>query len=102
MAGRIERGHTVKVETVVVGDAALDEALRALVAATSEATLNAASHSGASEVSVYVEVEADAVRTAFVRDHRLGFDPRACRPTGGGSPTRSWRAWNATAERRTS
>jgi signal transduction histidine kinase len=76
MAGRIERGHTVNVETVVVGDAALDERLRALVAATSEATLNAASHSGAAEVSVYVEVEADAV-TAFIRDHGSGFDPAA-------------------------
>ena len=83
MAGRIERGHAVKVETVVVGDAAMDEAMRALVAATSEATLNAASHSGAAEVSVYVEVEADAV-AAFVRDHGAGFDPRhrAARPAG--------------------
>ncbi|HKO32316.1 MAG TPA: PspC domain-containing protein [Candidatus Limnocylindria bacterium] len=76
MAGRIERSHAVKVETVVVGDAAMDEAMRALVAATSEATLNAASHSGAAEVSVYVEVEADAA-TAFVRDHGAGFDPDA-------------------------
>jgi len=74
MAGRIERSHAVKVETVVVGDAAMDEAMRALVAATSEATLNAASHSGAAEVSVYVEVEAEAI-TAFVRDHGAGFDP---------------------------
>ena len=76
LAGRIERSHPVKVETVVVGDAVLDESLRALVAATNEATLNAASHSGAAEVSVYVEVEADAV-TAFVRDHGAGFDPDA-------------------------
>ena len=60
----------------MVGDAAMDEAMRALVAAISEATLNAASHSGAAEVSVYVEVEADAV-TAFVRDHGSGFDPDA-------------------------
>jgi signal transduction histidine kinase len=44
------------------------------VAATNEATLNAASHSGAAEVSVYVEAEPDAV-TAFVRDHGAGFDP---------------------------
>ena len=79
MAGRIERSHAVKVETVVVGDAAMDEAMRALVAATSEATLNAASHSGAAEVSVYVEVEADAV-AAFVRDHGAGFDPDTVPP----------------------
>jgi signal transduction histidine kinase len=76
MAGRIERGQAVKIETVVVGDAAMDEPLRALVAATSEATLNAARHSGAPEVSVYVEVEPDAV-TAFVRDQGAGFDPAA-------------------------
>jgi signal transduction histidine kinase len=76
MAGRIERSHAVKVETVVVGDAVLDESLRALVAATNEASLNAASHSGAAEVSVYVEVEAEAV-TAFVRDHGAGFEPSA-------------------------
>jgi signal transduction histidine kinase len=76
MASRIERGQAVKIETVVVGDAALDESLRALVAAISEASLNAATHSGAAEVSVYVEVEADAV-TAFVRDHGSGFDPAA-------------------------
>jgi signal transduction histidine kinase len=75
-AGRIERGQAVKVETVVVGDAALDESLRALVGATSEATLNAARHSGAAEVSVYLEVEPGAV-TAFVRDHGSGFDPAA-------------------------
>jgi signal transduction histidine kinase len=76
MASRIERGQAVKIETVAVGDAALDESLRALVAAISEASLNAATHSGAAEVSVYVEVEADAV-TAFVRDHGSGFDPAA-------------------------
>ena len=75
MASRIERGQAVKIETVVVGDAALDESLRALVAAISEASLNAATHSGAAEVSVYVEVEADAV-TAFVRDHGSGLRPR--------------------------
>ena len=76
MAGRIERDHRVKVEIVVVGDAALDEPLRALVGAVSEATLNAARHSGAAAVSVFVEVEPDAV-TAFVRDHGSGFDPAA-------------------------
>jgi signal transduction histidine kinase len=74
MAGQIERRHQVSVETVVVGDAELDERLRALLAACSEATLNAAKHSGALEISVYVEVEPDAV-TAFVRDQGTGFDP---------------------------
>jgi signal transduction histidine kinase len=76
MAGRIETQQQVPVEAVVVGDALLDEDLRALVAATGEATLNAARHSGAASVAVYLEVEEDAV-TAFVRDLGSGFDPAA-------------------------
>jgi len=74
MAGRIEQEQQVKVEAIVVGDADLDERVSALVAAVGEATLNAARHSGATEVSVYLEVEADAV-SAFVRDLGTGFDP---------------------------
>ncbi len=76
MAGRIEREQQVKVEAIVVGDADLDERMSALVAAVAEATLNAARHSGATEVSVYVEVEEEAV-SAFVRDLGTGFDPDA-------------------------
>jgi signal transduction histidine kinase len=74
MAGRIERDQQVKVEAIVVGEADLDEHVRALVAALGEATLNAARHSGATEVSVFVEVEADAIN-AYVRDLGIGFDP---------------------------
>jgi signal transduction histidine kinase len=74
MAGRVEREQQVKVEAIVVGDAELDEHATALVAALGEATLNAARHSGATEVSVYVEVEDEAV-SAYVRDHGVGFDP---------------------------
>jgi signal transduction histidine kinase/phage shock protein PspC (stress-responsive transcriptional regulator) len=73
-AGRVEREQQVKVEAIVVGDADLDERTRALVAAVGEATLNAARHSGATEVSVYVEVEDDAT-SAYVRDLGTGFDP---------------------------
>ena len=76
MAGRIERRHHVRVDAVVVGDAPLDERLRALVAAASEAALNSANHSGSETVSVYVEVEGDGV-TAFVRDQGRGFDASA-------------------------
>jgi len=73
MAGRVEREQQVKVEAIVVGDADLDERTRALVAAVGEATLNAARHSGESEISVFVEVEDDAT-TAYVRDLGTGFD----------------------------
>ncbi|MEP7082156.1 MAG: PspC domain-containing protein [Chloroflexota bacterium] len=74
MAGRIERRHQVRVETVVVGNAELDDRVRALVAACTEAALNAAKHSGSLEVSVYLEVEADTI-TAFIRDQGRGFKP---------------------------
>jgi signal transduction histidine kinase/phage shock protein PspC (stress-responsive transcriptional regulator) len=74
MAGRIEAQQQVPVEAVVVGDAPLDDELRALVAATGEATMNAARHSGAESVAVYVEVEPETV-TAFVRDQGSGFAP---------------------------
>jgi signal transduction histidine kinase/phage shock protein PspC (stress-responsive transcriptional regulator) len=74
MAGRVELDQQVRVEAIVVGDADLDEHARALVSAVGEATLNAARHSGSTEVSVYVEVEDDAI-SAFVRDHGAGFDP---------------------------
>jgi signal transduction histidine kinase/phage shock protein PspC (stress-responsive transcriptional regulator) len=74
VAEEVEAIHDLSVEVVVVGDAPMDEHLRALLAATREACVNAAKHSGADEVSVYVEVDADAVN-AFVRDRGVGFDP---------------------------
>lgn len=76
MAGRLEAQHRVRVEAVTVGDAPLDDGLRALVAAVGEATANAAHHSGADSVAVYVEVEESLV-TAFVRDEGSGFDPES-------------------------
>lgn len=76
MAGRLERAHQLRIEAVVVGDAEMDDDLRALVAACNEAVLNAAKHAGVEEVSVYVEVEEDQVN-GFVRDGGTGFDPDA-------------------------
>jgi signal transduction histidine kinase len=57
----------------VVGDAPLDESSEALVAATREACVNAAKHSGERVISVYVEV-APALVDSFVRDRGRGFD----------------------------
>jgi signal transduction histidine kinase len=74
IATRVEQRHNVPVDIVVVGDAPLDEAGRALVDACQEAAFNAARHSGAPLVSVYVEVEPDQL-TGFVRDEGKGFDP---------------------------
>jgi signal transduction histidine kinase len=74
IATRVEQLHNVPVDVVVVGDAPLDERARAMVDACQEAALNAARHSGAPLVSVYVEVEPDQL-TGFVRDEGKGFDP---------------------------
>jgi signal transduction histidine kinase len=70
----VEADHGIKVQVVVVGDCPLTDALRALLDAAKEATVNAAKWSGADQVSVFAEVEADTV-TVFVRDRGQGFDP---------------------------
>jgi len=72
-AAGIEQRHRVPIDVVTVGDATLDDSLRALVEAATEAMANAARHSGAKRVSVYVEVAPEAV-SAFVRDEGNGFD----------------------------
>lgn len=71
-----EEGSGVTVEVVCVGDVELTEGTRPLVAATREAVLNAARHSGAATVDVYAEAGA-AVLEVFVRDRGRGFDPAA-------------------------
>ena len=73
MAEDIEAAYDVAVDAVVVGDRAFDDVGAAVVAAAREACVNAAKHSGAHEVSLYVEVGADTI-DAFVRDRGCGFD----------------------------
>ena len=58
----------------VGGDVELDERSSALADASREAMTNAAKHSGAERVAVYLEVEPEVV-TVFVRDQGAGFDP---------------------------
>ncbi len=72
----VEARHGVPVEVVTVGDCPLDEHLSALLAASREATVNAAKWSGAAVISVFSEVEPDKVNVA-VRDRGKGFDPAA-------------------------
>ncbi len=72
-AAKVESDFDVPIEVVVVGDRPLDDAAVTLVAATSEAMANAARHSGARSVSVYVECTGDAVE-AWVTDQGKGFD----------------------------
>jgi len=71
----VEARHGVAVEAVTVGDCALNEDLRALLAAGREATVNAAKWSGADVVSLFAEVEPAEV-SLFVRDRGRGFDPQ--------------------------
>jgi signal transduction histidine kinase len=74
--GEVEDTFAIAVRPVVVGDCPMDKDVAALAQATREATVNAAKHSGAAEISVYVEVEVGNV-TVFVRDRGKGFDPEA-------------------------
>ncbi|WP_130648392.1 ATP-binding protein [Egicoccus halophilus] len=69
----VEAVHDLQVDVVVVGDAPIDERVRALLAAMREACVNVAKHAGVPTASVYVEVERDQV-TAFVRDRGAGFE----------------------------
>ena len=71
-----EREYGVPVESVTVGDAQVDGAAAALVAAAREAVVNAARHSGARSVSLFVEVEPETI-TAFIRDQGVGFQRAA-------------------------
>nr|WP_224392153.1 ATP-binding protein [Pseudonocardia sp. ICBG1293] len=80
VAGEVEDTYAVAVGPVLVGDVDLDDDLRALVLAAREAMVNAAKHSGTSEVDVYVEVEPPSdegpgAAEVFVRDRGTGFDP---------------------------
>ncbi len=72
----VEAQHGLAVDAVTVGDCELDDDLSALLAAAREATVNAAKWSGADVVSLFAEVEPDAV-SLFVRDRGRGFDPAA-------------------------
>ena len=82
LAASIEAEHGVPVEVVRVRDCGV-EGTEPLRAAAREAILNAAKHSGAGVVSVYLEVEPDQA-TIFVRDRGRGFDPEAVPSDRGG------------------
>jgi signal transduction histidine kinase/phage shock protein PspC (stress-responsive transcriptional regulator) len=74
MVAEVEADHSLIVDPVVVGDAPVDEALAGLGAATREALVNAAKHSGATAADLYTEVTPERV-SVFVRDRGKGFDP---------------------------
>jgi signal transduction histidine kinase len=78
-AAEVEDAYAVAIDVVVVGDCELDDELAALCSAAREAMVNAAKHSGVNDVTVYAELEDDAV-SVFVRDRGVGFNPQAVEP----------------------
>jgi len=83
-AADVEQRFGVPIDVVHVGgDCPLDDRLRALVPSAREAMMNAARHSGAPAVAVYLEVEPELV-SVFVRDRGRGFDPNAVPKDRGG------------------
>lgn len=73
-AADIEGMHHVPIEVVGVGDAPMEPDVAAMARAAREAMTNAAKHSGADRIDVYVEVGAESA-DVFVRDRGAGFDP---------------------------
>jgi signal transduction histidine kinase len=73
-AAEVEDAYGLHVDAVVVGDAALDDDLRALVQAAREAMVNAAKHAAVEVIDVYAEVDLHEV-LLYVRDRGRGFDP---------------------------
>jgi signal transduction histidine kinase/phage shock protein PspC (stress-responsive transcriptional regulator) len=72
LTGDLEDLHGVAVHTVVVGELAVTEPMRPLLAALREATSNACRHGGQG-VDVFVDVSDDGIE-AFVRDRGPGFE----------------------------
>lgn len=75
-AAKVEERFGIPVEVVLAGDVVLAPPLSAMVEAAGEAMANAAKHSGADHVDVFVEVEPGQA-TVFVRDEGKGFDAAA-------------------------
>jgi signal transduction histidine kinase/phage shock protein PspC (stress-responsive transcriptional regulator) len=73
-AAEVEDSHGIPVEVVTVGDCDLTDSLSSMVRAAREAMVNAAKHSGADKIDVFVEVDGDRAEI-FVRDRGKGFDP---------------------------
>jgi signal transduction histidine kinase/phage shock protein PspC (stress-responsive transcriptional regulator) len=73
VAAEVEDTYAIRVEPVIVGDAPYDDEIAALVGATREALVNAARHADVGTVSLYAEVEPEAI-SVYVRDRGTGYD----------------------------
>ncbi|MBT1181566.1 PspC domain-containing protein [Bifidobacterium sp. CP2] len=78
IAAQVEDTHGKPIDVVTVGDARPSAATDALLDATNQALVNAATH-GAEPISVYCEAGPTLVEV-FVRDHGPGFDVDAIPP----------------------
>lgn len=78
IAVHVEDEHGKPIEVVTVGDARPSAATDALLDATQQALVNAATHGG-EPISVYCEAAPTLVEV-FVRDHGAGFDVDAIPP----------------------
>lgn len=73
-AERVEEDFQIPVDVVTVGDHGVDERTRAVVAAATEAMINAGKHAGVDRMSLFSEVEGDQLEV-IVTDQGRGFDP---------------------------
>ncbi len=76
LCDEIEDVHRVEIDTVVRGDAEVDEPFEVILAAAREALTNAAKHAGVDKVDLYAELEPGRIEV-FVRDRGHGFDAEA-------------------------
>ena len=83
VAAEVEELHGMPIELVVVGDVAIQQPVLELAAATREAMVNAAKHSGAERIDVFAELRADGAEV-FVRDLGKGFDVESVAPDRAG------------------
>lgn len=69
----VEDVHRIEIDTVIRGDAELNETQTAVLAAAKEALTNAAKHSGTRVVDLYAELDPTRIEV-YVRDRGRGFD----------------------------
>ena len=73
-AERVEEDFQIPVDVVTVGDCMVDGRTRAIVAAATEAMINAGKHGRVDRMSLFSEVEGDLLEV-IVTDQGKGFDP---------------------------
>lgn len=70
----VEDQYRVEIEHVIRDDAEMNDALRVVVAAATEALNNAARHSGVRNIDLFSEVS-QGMAQVNIRDRGIGFDP---------------------------